>query len=110
LAALVREAVPSVEAAIAEAAGGATPGTRPVLLVEAAPLARYGHTGLLTRLADLTERRRQAVWLLLPEELGGGATLDGVPLRLSHGGQFLRLDDTWLRQPAEPVDSTQVAD
>jgi hypothetical protein len=110
LAALVRDAVPAVETAVAEAAGGAPEGTRPVLLVEAAPLARYGHTGLLTRLADLTRRRRQAVWLLLPEEPGAGAELDGVPLRLSHGGQFLRLDDTWLRQPAEPVDSTQVAD
>ena len=100
LAALVRGAVPAVEAAITEAAGGAPEGTRPVLLVEAAPLARYGQTELLARLADITLRRSQAVWLLLPEGFDGGATLDGIPLPLAHGGQFLRLDDDWLRAPA----------
>jgi serine/threonine protein kinase len=95
LAALVRAAVPSVEAAVGEVSAAAEEGTRPVLLVEAAPLARYGHIEPLTRLADITLRRRQAVWLLLPD--AGGAVLDGVPLRLGHGGQLLRLDDDWLR-------------
>lgn len=99
LAALVRAAVPAVEAAVAASAGGPE-GSRPVLMVEAAPLARYGHTELLTRLADITLRRSQAVWLLLPEESGGGPVLDGAPLRLGHGGQFLRLNEDWLRTPS----------
>ena len=97
LAALVHSAVPAVDAAVAEAAGEAPEGTRPILLLEAAPLARYGQTDLLARLADLSLRRPQAVWLLLPEALNGGAALDGSPLPLAHGGQFLRLDDDWLR-------------
>ena len=100
LAALVRGAMPAVEAAIAEAAAGAPEGTRPVLLVEAAPLARYEQTEVLTRLADITLRRSQAMWLLLPEGYDGGALLDGVALPLGHGGQFLRLDDDWLRAAA----------
>jgi hypothetical protein len=100
LAALVRGAIPAVDAAIAEAAAGAPEGTRPVLLVEAAPLARYGQTELLARFADITLRRSQAVWLLLPLGFDGGPSLDGVPLGLGHGGQFLRLDDDWLRSPA----------
>ncbi|MFR9779023.1 BREX system serine/threonine kinase PglW [Micromonospora sp. MS34] len=99
LAALVRAVIPAVEVAIAEAADDAAEGTRPVLVTDAAPLARYGHAEVLTRLADPTTRRRQAVWLLLPETTGAGAALDGVPLRLGHGGQFLRLNDDWLRAP-----------
>jgi len=71
-----------------------------VLLVEAAPLARYGHTGVLARLADITTPRRQAVWLLLPMDADAGAALDGTPVPLAHGGQFLRLDDDWLRAAA----------
>src|SRR6266545_4544563 len=74
----------------------AAEGTRPVLLLEAAPLARYGHTDVLARLADITTRRIQAVWLLLPTEFDSGAALDGIPLPLAHGGQFLLLDDDWL--------------
>jgi len=96
LASLVRTAVPSVEEAITEAASAAAEGTRPVLLLEAAPLARYGHTDVLARLADITTRRIQAVWLLLPTEFDSGAALDGIPLPLAHGGQFLLLDDDWL--------------
>lgn len=94
LAALVRRAVPAVENAIAEAADGAAEGTRPVLVVEAAPLARYGHTDVLARLADITVSRRQAVWLLLPSD--GSRTLDRVPVPLAHGGQFVRLGEDWL--------------
>ncbi|MBT8226562.1 MAG: hypothetical protein HKP61_10790, partial [Dactylosporangium sp.] len=100
LASLVRAAIPAIEAAVGDAAAGKPEGTRPVLLVEAAPLARYEHTELITRLADLTFRRPQAIWLLLPQDPVGGAVLDGVPLRLGHGGQFLRLDEDWLRRPA----------
>lgn len=100
LATLVRRAVPAVERAIAEAADGAAEGTCPVLVVEAAPLARYGHTDVLARLADITVRRRQAVWLLLPSD--GSRTLDRVPVPLAHGGQFVQLGEDWLSAaPAE---------
>ena len=100
LAELVARALPTVEQAITEASDGAPAGSRPVLLVEAAPLARYGHTGVLARLADITTPRQQAVWLLLPMDADAGAALDGTPVPLAHGGQFLRLDDDWLRAAA----------
>ncbi|WP_158319220.1 BREX system serine/threonine kinase PglW [Actinoplanes xinjiangensis] len=104
LSALVRAAMPAVGAAINEASDAAPEGTRPVLLVEAAPLARYEHTEVLARLADLTARRSQTIWLLLPDE-GRGALLDGVPLRLGHGGQFLRLNEKWLHTSAAEKES-----
>ena len=64
LAALVQRSLPAVDAAIETAAAGATEGTRPVLLTEIAPLARYGHLTTLSRWADLAARRPQAIWVL----------------------------------------------
>jgi serine/threonine protein kinase len=92
LAELVRRCVPAVEEAVASAMTGAAEGTRPVLLTEAAPLARYRHLGVVARLADITLQRAQAVWLLLPLEPDRGATLDGVPLPLSYASQLVVLD------------------
>lgn len=100
LAALVQRAAPAVESAVTEAATGVPEGTHPVLLIEAAPLARYGRTEVLARMADITAQRTQAVWLLFPLDGDSGAVLDGVPVPLAHGGQFLRLGDDWLRAPA----------
>jgi hypothetical protein len=100
LAALVRAALPAVRDAIAAALDTGPEAGQPVLLVEAAPLARYGHVDLLAAYADLTVRRRQAVWLLLPLGTNGGPMLDQTPVPLAHGGQFLRLPDDWAREPA----------
>ncbi|MGW2395397.1 BREX system serine/threonine kinase PglW [Kitasatospora sp. NPDC001664] len=104
LAALVRQASPAVERAIAEAVAGAAEGTRPVLLVEAAPLARYGQLDIVARLADITIRRSQAIWLLLPLDTDRAAVIDRAPVPLTHGGQFLCLDD-WLSAPVPEGDS-----
>ena len=53
---LVQRSLPAVEAAIDAAVSDAPEGTRPVLLTEIAPLARYGHLAMLSRWADLAAR------------------------------------------------------
>lgn len=94
LAALVERAVPTVDAAIESAlaaAGG------PVLLTEAAPLARYDKLAALSRWSDITTRRAQALWLLVPQLAGNhGPVVDGRPIPLGAPGQFVRLDGEWL--------------
>jgi hypothetical protein len=102
LAVLVGRALPVVHAAI-EAGGDA--GRGPVLLTDAAPLARYGHLASFARWTDLAAARGSAVWLLVPQLLGNqGATVDGRPLPLAAPGQFLRLDTSWIdTQHATPV-------
>lgn len=92
LAALVEQAIPDIDAAIKNALTGATGTDRPVVLTEAAPLARYGYMSILSRLADITTAREQAVWLIVPEEGGGGPLLDGAPVPLTYASQFVRLD------------------
>ena len=97
LAALVQRSLPAVEAAVDAAASGAAEGTRPVLLTELAPLARYGHLATLSRWADLAARRPQAIWVLVPQLSGSqGAIVDKRPLPLAAPGQFFRLDAEWI--------------
>ena len=97
LARLVELALPAVDEAIEAACAGAAPATRPVLLTEAAPLARYDRLATLSRWTDLTAPRGQAVWLLVPQLAGNtGAMVDGRPLPLAAPGQYVRLDDEWL--------------
>ncbi|WUW10958.1 hypothetical protein OG587_44245 [Streptosporangium sp. NBC_01469] len=48
-----------------------TTAPEPLLVVEAAPLARYDRLGVLERLADKATARPAARWLLLPVERGG---------------------------------------
>jgi hypothetical protein len=101
LAMLVRRSLPAVEAAIAAAAGEVPDGTRPVLLTDVAPLARYGHLNILGPWADLTTRRPQAIWLLVPQLAGThGAVVDRRPLPLAAPGQFMRLDPDWIAAQA----------
>ncbi len=72
-------------------------GTRPVLLTELAPLARYGHLAMLSRWTDLATRRPQAIWVLVPQLSGSqGAIIDKRPLPLAAPGQFFRLDAEWI--------------
>jgi serine/threonine protein kinase len=69
----------------------------PVVLTDAGPLARYGHLGLLARLADHTTRRPHAVWLLVPAREGQSApTLDREPVPIVSASQWLRLSTAWL--------------
>ena len=98
LSALVQRSLPAIEVAVEAAWSEATDASRPVLLLEGAPLARYDHLGVLSRWTDLTSARRQAVWLVVPQLLGSqGAVIDTRPLPLAAPGQFLRLDSDWLR-------------
>ena len=70
LAALVQRSLPAVEDAITAALAGAPDGTRPVVLTEIAPLARYGHLAMLSRWTDLAARRPQAIWVIVPQLAG----------------------------------------
>jgi len=105
LAALVQRSLPALEAAIDAALSSAPEGTRPVLLTEIAPLARYGHLTMLSRWADLAARRPQAVWVLVPQLSGSqGPIIDRRPLPLAAPGQFFRLDAGWIdSRPALPA-------
>lgn len=91
---LVAAALPAVDDALAAATG-------PVLLVEAAPLARYDALDRLARLADHTTARAAAVWLLLPaDDVTGAPTLDREPVPVYSPAQWLRLPASWVRAPA----------
>jgi serine/threonine protein kinase len=97
LAVLVQRSLPDVNAAIDAACADAAEGTRPVLLTEVAPLARYGQLGLLAARADLTTRRNQAIWVVVPQLPGNqGPVIDGRPLPLAAPGQFFRLEPEWI--------------
>ena len=97
LSVLVERSLPAIEAAITAAAAGKPEGTRPVLLTEAAPLARYGHLNMLGPWADLATHRPQAIWVLVPQLSGSyGALIDRRPLPLAAPAQFMRLDPDWI--------------
>ena len=97
LSVLVERSLPAIEEAIKAAAAGQPEGTRPVLLTEVAPLARYGHLNMLSPWADLATRRPQAIWVLVPQLAGSyGALIDRRPLPLAAPAQFMRLDPDWI--------------
>jgi len=99
---LVRRAWPHVESSL-EAAVSAGKAATPIVITDAAPLARYGHMDLLGRWTDLAAGRPRAVWLLVPQPSGNrGALLDGAPIPLAAPSQFVLLDSDW-------VDTTAVA-
>ncbi|MFC7548948.1 BREX system serine/threonine kinase PglW [Plantactinospora sp. GCM10030261] len=89
------EVVPAVEEALA-AAGG------PVLLTEAAPLARYGQLRLVQELSDPTRARPAARLLLVPARREVPAMLDNVQLPLtSPAAQSMWLPDDWITPALE---------
>ncbi len=64
----------------------------PLLLTDAAPLARYGQIDLLAALLDTATIRPAARWLLVPKRAGAPApTLDGVAIPVASG--------TWIELP-----------
>ena len=98
LSALVQRSLPTIDAAIEAASARAEQATAPVLLLEAAPLARYDQLNRLSRWTDLSSPRRQAIWLVVPQLSGSqGPVIDTRPLPLAAPGQFVRLDIEWLR-------------
>lgn len=104
VAAAVNRAIPVVESAIAEAAAG-IPGQdpRPVLIVEASPLARYGRAEIIRHWSDLATRRGQAVWVILPQVgANQGPLLDGISVQTSPN-QYLRVDTAWIDKQADLI-------
>ncbi len=92
---VAHDVLPAVRKAI-EAAGG------PVLITEAAPLARYGQMKLLQELADTSRPRPAARLILVPARRPEPAMLDDVPLPLtSPASQSLRLPDSWITPTLE---------
>lgn len=92
---LVRhEVVPAVERALTVA--------QPVLLTDAAPLARYGALRLLQQLADPTRPRPAARLLLVPARSPERAMLDDEQLPLtSPASQSVWLADPWITRTEE---------
>ena len=88
------DVVPAIQEALAV--------DRPVLLTEAAPLARYGQLRLLQELADPTRPRPAARLLLIPARRLDPVWLDDVQLPLTTpASQSLWLPDTWIEPPME---------
>ncbi|MET8142266.1 BREX system serine/threonine kinase PglW [Sphaerisporangium sp. NPDC005288] len=76
---------------------------RPLLIVEAAPLARYDRLAVLERLADQATARPAARWLLLPVEQDGPPSIDGRP---APGAlTALRLPTSWITRPEDTAAS-----
>ena len=102
LAELVKRSWDAVAGAVEEAL--AADGDAPVVVTEAAPLARYDNMGLLARWTDLGTSRNRAVWLVVPQ-IGGasGASLDGRPVPLAAPSQYVALDTTWIDDLATTV-------
>ena len=88
------EVVPAVETALAV--------ERPVLITEAAPLARYGQLRMLQELADVSRPRPAARLLLVSARRPEPAMLDQVQLPLtSPASQSLWLPDEWIAPTVE---------
>ncbi|MFG2042149.1 BREX system serine/threonine kinase PglW [Dactylosporangium sp. NPDC048998] len=86
--------VPEIEKALAT--------DRPLLITEAAPLARYGQLRVLQELADLSRPRPAARLLLVPARRLEPAMLDTAQLPLtSPASQSLWLPETWITPTAE---------
>lgn len=79
----------------------------PVLLTDAAPLARYGNLRLLQELADPTRPRPAARLLLVPARRPEPAMLDQAQLPLtSPASQSVWLPDSWITPTAALRTST----
>ncbi|MET3708869.1 serine/threonine protein kinase [Arthrobacter sp. UYEF6] len=103
VAAAVMRAVPVVEAAISAAAADTGQDPRPVVIVEASPLARYGRADILRHWSDLATGRGQAVWVILPQVgASRGPLLDGASVQTSPN-QYLRVDTAWIDAPTNRI-------
>ncbi|AKU14876.1 BREX system serine/threonine kinase PglW [Luteipulveratus mongoliensis] len=92
---LVKRSWATVTAVIDEAL--AATGSSPVVLTEAAPLARYDNMALLARWSDLGSSRARAVWLVAPQlSANQGSMIDGRPVPLATPTQFINLDSAWV--------------
>ncbi|HKI17775.1 MAG TPA: hypothetical protein VKA15_07835, partial [Isosphaeraceae bacterium] len=86
---LVKRAIPIVEEQIGSA-------KKPMLVIYAGLLARYGQMGLLERLRDRIGRRDgiPGLWLLVPGD--HQALMDGKAIPLIGRGQQVRIPESWI--------------
>lgn len=92
---LIMRALPSVDDAVDAALTSG--GDNPVVLTDAAVLARYQAVARLTRWTDLTSARGRALWLVVPQlHANHGPLLDGRPLPLASPGQFVPIGRDWV--------------
>jgi serine/threonine protein kinase len=76
---------------------------RPLLIIHAAPLARYGLESLLAELTDLGATRSAARWLLVPQNPALAAPdLDGRPVPMG--------PDRWVTLPTTMAELTMTGD
>jgi len=86
-----------VRQAALDVVDGLARGARPVLLTDAALLARHRCVELLAPLAAFGPERSQAVFLLVPQETSQHTpTLDGAAVPVSSPNQWLPLPTAWL--------------
>lgn len=105
---VVDRAVPDVEATVREAV--AAPAGGPLLLTNAALLARYGALGLLAQWTDLATSRGRAVWLLVPQlHAVHGPDIDKKPLPLAAPGQFVLLPPDWIDSQRHTISNVEGA-
>ncbi|MGB3520640.1 MAG: BREX system serine/threonine kinase PglW [Mycobacterium sp.] len=90
LRAVIDRVVPALSMQLHQAVFDGERNTKPVILTEVSPLARYGHLDMLAKLSDLAAPRRRPVWVILPQLRGQtGALVDRKPIQLgSPSGQF----------------------
>jgi hypothetical protein len=98
-----RTLVDLVQHHVMPAVADALTAEKPVLITEAAPMARYGQMRLLQELADPSRPRPAArLLLLLPARRPESAMLDQVQVPLtSPASQSLWLPDAWLSMSEE---------
>ncbi|GAA1228676.1 BREX system serine/threonine kinase PglW [Prauserella halophila] len=108
---LVDRALPAVTEYIDDLVLAGEQAAEPVILTELSPLARYGHLGVVARWSDLAAKRTRPLWLVLPQlSWMRGAVVDSQPLQLGSNGQFVELDEKWLREQESEVDFTAERD
>ncbi len=92
---LVDRALPIVAGVVDAALASA--GSGPLVLTDAAPLARYGAVGRLSRWTDLSLARGRALWLVVPQlHANHGPLLDQRPLPLVAPGQYVPVEEAWI--------------
>ena len=95
VAALMTRALPTLDQTIDDALASGAGG--PVVLIDAAILARYTAVSRLSRWTDLASPRGRGVWLVVPQlHASQGAVLDGRPLPLAAPGQFVPIGSAWI--------------
>ncbi|MHA7839590.1 MAG: BREX system serine/threonine kinase PglW, partial [bacterium] len=103
---VVREALPRVQAELAES-------PRPVLLTNPGLLARYDQLPFLDALRDETGRTAgpPGLWLLVATDAQGERpTLDGKPVPVFTSAQWARIPQSWLEKRSHSSGPEEVPD